>query len=100
MKLCYLCVKSQYSTVMTILGNGHNIYYNFRFYFLFPQVKSKRELVAFLLSDFLLLTTPSKSVSSCTTLATLERALTSTTCAMYRKVSLSYSATAGCRDTN
>ncbi|XP_045103341.1 intersectin-1-like isoform X15 [Portunus trituberculatus] len=49
------------------------------------KVKSKRELVAFLLSDFLLLTTPSKSVSSCTTLATLERALTSTTCAMYRK---------------
>lgn len=50
------------------------------------QAKSKRELVAFLLSDFLLLTTPNKSVASCTTLAMLERALTSTTCTMYRKV--------------
>ncbi|XP_050737308.1 intersectin-1-like isoform X6 [Eriocheir sinensis] len=49
------------------------------------KAKSKRELVAFLLSDFLLLTTPNKSVASCTTLAMLERALTSTTCTMYRK---------------
>ncbi|XP_071543645.1 intersectin-1-like isoform X3 [Panulirus ornatus] len=49
------------------------------------KAKSKRELVAFLLSDFLLLTTPSKSVSSCTSLAALERALMSNSCTMYRK---------------
>lgn len=49
------------------------------------KAKSKRELVAFLLSDFLLLTTPNKSVSSCTTLAALERALISNSCTMYRK---------------
>lgn len=40
----------------------------------------------FLLSDFLLLTTPSKSVASHTSLAALERALTSLSCTMYRKV--------------
>ncbi|XP_042887891.1 intersectin-1-like isoform X5 [Penaeus japonicus] len=49
------------------------------------KTKSKRELVMFLLSDFLLLTTPSKSVASHTSLAALERALTSLSCTMYRK---------------
>ncbi|XP_064117346.1 intersectin-1-like isoform X7 [Macrobrachium nipponense] len=49
------------------------------------KAKSKRELVAFLLSDFLLLTKPSKSVASCSTLASLERALASLNCTMYRK---------------
>ncbi|XP_068201300.1 intersectin-1-like [Palaemon carinicauda] len=49
------------------------------------KAKSKRELVAFLLSDFLLLTKPSKSVASCSTLASLERALSSLSCTMYRK---------------
>lgn len=49
------------------------------------KTKSKKELVVFLLSDFLLLTTPSKSVASHTSLAALERALTSVSCTMYRK---------------
>ncbi|KAK3893529.1 hypothetical protein Pcinc_002655 [Petrolisthes cinctipes] len=49
------------------------------------KTKSKRELVAFLLSDILLLTTPSKSVAGCTSLAALDRALISTNCTMYRK---------------
>ncbi|XP_063598046.1 intersectin-1-like isoform X10 [Penaeus indicus] len=49
------------------------------------KTKSKKELVVFLLSDFLLLTTPSKSVASHTSLAALERALTAVSCTMYRK---------------
>ncbi|CAL4061181.1 unnamed protein product, partial [Meganyctiphanes norvegica] len=49
------------------------------------KAKSRKELVAFLLSDFLLLTMPSKSVASCTTLAALERHLSDNKCTMYRK---------------